>query len=144
MVVVTSVEPGNLSQGLLAEYLRWSAQPPRPTVSATPPRGWVGDLASAIEAYRVPVVARYPVAGYTVDLAVGAGADAVGVECVVFERDPGRHLERHQALVRAGWQLRDAFRSRWLASPESAVTTLVTELLERQLEPTGPALGAGQ
>jgi AAA domain len=144
MVVITAVDPTHLPGGLLADYLRWAADPPRPSAPARRPQGWVGDLATALDGFQLPVVAGYPVAGYAVDLAVGGGADAVGVECVVYERDPERHVERHQALTRAGWTMRDAFRSRWLASPDDAVTAIVTDLLRDQVEAAGPIRAAGQ
>jgi hypothetical protein len=144
MVVITALDPGRLGDGLLADFLRWEAQPPRAAQAGTSASEWIADLVEALGGYGIPVVAGYPVAGYTVDLAAGRGADAIGIECVVFEGDPERHLERHQALERAGWRLRDAFRSRWLAAPEPAVEPIVVELLGRQAGVTGPIRDGGQ
>ncbi len=129
MVVVTSLEAGEEGSGLLADYVRWAAEPPLPSHGAAPARGWIGSLATELEAFGLPVVASYPVAGYEVDLAVGAGAAAIGVECEVFEADPRQHIERHMDLIRAGWRLADMFQSRWLAMPEAAAERLAEVVL---------------
>jgi len=142
MVVVTSLGAGEEGAGLLADYVRWAAEPPLPSRGAAPARGWVGSLARELEAFGLPVVASYPVAGYEVDLAVGAGAAAIGVECEVFEADPRRHIERHMDLVRAGWRLADMFQSRWLAMPEEAAERLAEVVLRPdgsdQIDPNRP------
>ena len=143
IVIVTSADLTE-GGGLLADYARWAAEPPDPSRSTPPSEGWIVDLAAAVDAYGIPVAANYPVAGYSVDLAVGAGADAFGVECEVFDGDPQRHIERYLALVRAGWQVRDAFRSRWLAAPEAAVAGLVEGILHDQSVPTNPIREEGQ
>ena len=144
MVVVTSLPADVVPPGLLTDYLRWSEQAPRPSRSADPASGWIADLAASMAAYQVPVVAGYPVAGYEVDLAVGDDARALGVECAVFRDDPDAHIERHQALARASWHLRDAYRSRWLANQHGAVADLVAEVLSSRVQETNPERAAGQ
>ena len=116
--------------------MRWSHQhadrPPRPAERAAPPRGWVASLAGRIEGYGIRVLADYPVAGYTVDLAVGEGDAAVGVECLIHPDGPAAHIERHLALRRAGWEILDAFESRFLARPDAAVEQIVEAVLRRR------------
>ncbi len=129
MVVVTSVDPDDLPAGLFADYLRYAHQPPLPSETARPPSGWVGELAASLAGYRVPYVADYPVGGWTVDLAVGAGEAAVGVECVVHPDGAETHIERHLALRRAGWRMTDAFQTRWLAKPEAATAEVARQVL---------------
>jgi hypothetical protein len=133
VVVVTSVRDRSaLPEGLLKAYLRHGEHPPRPAETAAPPAGWVAELAGRIEAYGLRVVADYPVAGYTVDLAVGEDVNAVGVECIVHPEGPRAHIERHLALRRAGWRMLDAFESRWLARPEAAVEAIVEAVLRKR------------
>ncbi len=141
LVVVASVDRGDLPAGLLRDYLKHAVEPPLPSEAAPDPGGWVGELAAGLRARGVQVVADYPVAGWRVDLAVGRGAAAIGVECVVHDADPDAHIERHQALRRAGWEMTDAFHSRWLLRDEEAVDALALEVLRRERR---PAAGAGQ
>ena len=130
MIVVTSLEPGELPRGLLADYLRHAQHPPLPSQAAAPPVGWKGDLARELETYSVAVTAHYPVAGWHVDLSVGEGTGAIGVECAVHHSGPEAHIERHQALRRAGWRLTDCYQSRWLARPDAAAERLVRNLID--------------
>ncbi len=134
LVVVASVGRGDLPAGLLRDYLKHAVEPPLPSAAAADPGGWVGELAAGLRSRGVPTVAAYPVAGWLVDLAVGEGAAAVGVECLVHEGGPEAHIERHQALRRAGWTLTDAFHSRWLLRHEEAVEALALEVLRRERE----------
>jgi hypothetical protein len=134
--IVLSIEPEALPEGLLKAYLRHADRPPLPAETATTPSGWVGELAGRLESYGLRVVADYPVAGYTIDLAVGEGAGAVGVVCRVHPDGPEAHIDRHLALRRAGWRMLDAFESRWLAKPDAAVEAIVQTVLRET--------GAGQ
>ena len=70
----------------------------------------------------------YPVGRWTVDLVVGDGDDAVAIECVPHPDGPAAHLERHRLLTRMGWQVRDAFPTRWEGDPVRAAVSLVTDL----------------
>jgi hypothetical protein len=148
VVVVSSAGPADaLAPGLLRDYLRHAARPPRLSETTSMPRGWVGSLAERLEGYGLRVVPDYPVAGYTVDLAVGEGDEAVGVECGVHPNGADAHIARHLALRRAGWRMLDAFESRWLANPDAAVDEIVQAVLRasgRTPVATGPTDAAGQ
>jgi hypothetical protein len=124
MIVVTSVQPGDVPSGLLADYLRHAEHAPLPSDSAAHPDGWAGEINKELQAFGVPVVADYPVAGWSVDLAVGSGEDAFGVECGVHSEGAKAHIEQHLALRRAGWTMVDAFQSRWLADADGAAEML--------------------
>jgi len=67
------------------------------------------------------VVVDYPVGGHTVDLAIGVGAMAFGVETSVHPDGVQAHIDRHLALRRAGWRLVDAFESDWRGRREECV-----------------------
>ena len=129
MTIVTSVERDDLPEGLLADYLRWSSRPPAPWESDSVPTGWVAELAAELSRYGVRVVPDYPVAGWTVDLAVGEGPGAVGVEARVHADGADAHIRRRMALRRAGWEIVSAFESQWLADPEAAVQRIVRRLV---------------
>jgi len=137
MIVVTSLRPGREGDGLVAAYFRWAEDPHLPRPSDPPSAGWIAALAGRLVDRGLPVVADHPVGGYIVDLVVGEGAAAWGVECAVYEDDPVRHLDRHLDLVRVGWRLTDVFESRWSARPEEAVEGLVATVLG-QSDPTRP------
>jgi hypothetical protein len=129
MILVTSMEPDHLPKGLLADYLRHAHHPPLPSQSSARPVGWTADLAGELGTYSVTVTANYPVAGWHVDLSIGDGWGAIGVESVVHPSGPDAHIERHQALRRAGWRITDCFQSRWLARPDAAAARLAGLLI---------------
>ena len=133
MIVITSLEPGQLPRGLLSDYLRHAQHPPLPSQASSAPAGWKGDLARELERYSVAVTVNYPVAGWHVDLSIGDGTGAIGVECTVHPSGPEAHIERHQALRRAGWRLADCYQSRWLARPDAAAASLAGLLIDPRL-----------
>jgi hypothetical protein len=131
MVVVTSTSIGDLNRGLLADYLRHAEFAPAAVNTRLDATGWTGEIHHELMTFGARVVPGYPVAGWSVDLAVGEGSEAIGVECVVHPDGADTHIEQHLALRRAGWEIVDAFQSRWLADPEGAAEMLSKELLRR-------------
>ncbi|MFY1686841.1 DEAD/DEAH box helicase [Plantactinospora sp. WMMB782] len=127
LVVLSSQSAPN---GLLGDYLRYAALSPAPrgepvTVPAAPGRNgqpvdWAGELAAELVRVGLPVRRRYPVGRWTVDLCVGTGAAAVGLNCVAHPGGAAEHIARHRALVQAGWVVVDAFASRWGGDPVRA------------------------
>ncbi|GIG95452.1 DEAD/DEAH box helicase [Plantactinospora mayteni] len=101
--------------------------PPRSAGSPAPaaagslaPVGWAGELAAELARLGLPVRRHYPVGRWTVDLCVGAGESAVGLNCAAHPAGPAAHIARHRALVQAGWVVVDAFASRWGGDPVRA------------------------
>ncbi|MDG4788773.1 ATP-binding protein [Micromonospora sp. WMMD1102] len=84
------------------------------------PVDWAGELAAELVRVGLPVRRRYPVGRWTVDLCVGTGASAVGLNCVAHPDGAAAHIARHRALVAAGWVVVDAFASRWGGDPVRA------------------------
>jgi hypothetical protein len=70
-----------------------------------------------------------------VNLAVGEAANAIGVETDVHPDGPEAHIEQHLALRRAGWEMADAFQSRWLTDADGAAEMLSKQLLRRSSAP---------
>jgi superfamily I DNA and/or RNA helicase len=132
-IVLRSFTDAALPRGLLADYLEHAVDPPRPEWSAALEAGWPGLLGDALREQGFRVVAEYPVAGWKVDLAVGAGGGAVGVICGVHADGPAKHIERQSALRRAGWEIVDAFESFYLANPDEAIEAVVGRLLNRRI-----------
>jgi hypothetical protein len=133
VVVVTALPPGGLRPGLLADYLRYGDQPPPALAVGAPNRGWVGELAKELSAIGdLRVVADYPVAGWTVDLAVGTGRAAFGVETGVHPAGAGAHIERHLALRRAGWTMVTCFRAEWEGRAQEAAAGLAARYARAQ------------
>ncbi|MFD0971103.1 DEAD/DEAH box helicase, partial [Plantactinospora endophytica] len=96
------------------------AVPVRSEAGFPVPVGWPAALATELTRVGLPVRRRYPVGRWTVDLCVGAGGAAVGLNCVVHPGGPAAHIARHDALVQAGWVVVDAFASRWGGDPVRA------------------------
>ena len=137
MIVVTSIDPESLPDGLLADYLRHADHPPLPSESEDVPPGWSGEVYRELVGYGVPVTANYPVAGWSVDLAVGEQNAAIGVETRVHPGGADLHIEQHMALRRAGWVMVDAFESRWLTDAEGAAQMLSKRLLRSSADGSG-------
>ncbi|MEU8243489.1 AAA domain-containing protein [Actinoplanes missouriensis] len=121
MVVVSALSGAD---GLLGEYLEWAAGPPGLAglaglaggSAAGSAGGWAGALAAELERIGVPVRAGYAVGPWRIDLVAGSPERFAGVICGVHPS----HLARQAALHRAGWQLIDAFPSRWGGDPKRA------------------------
>ncbi|MGY6502487.1 MAG: DEAD/DEAH box helicase [Acidimicrobiales bacterium] len=110
LVVLTSQsEP----VGLVGDYLAWAESPPGPPPPGGHSSRWSVALGAELERAGLAVAHRYPVGSWHLDLVVGEGAAAVGVECGVHPDGPAAHIERHLTLTGAGWRIRDAFPSRW-------------------------------
>lgn len=131
VIVLASFDESALPDGLLADYLRYSHEPPVPSWDMALPAGWIGEIGTRLRGYGLRVVPNYPVAGWSVDLAVGTGPEAIGVMCGVHPAGAEAHISRQSALRRAGWELIDAFESVHLAFPEQAVARVVERVLAR-------------
>ena len=96
MTVLTSL--GGEATGLTAELLAHAEHAGRAVRSARSADGWLAEVAGELVRAEVPTVTNYPAGDGTVDLVVGTGERAFGVECTV-------HLE--------GRQLTSTSTSRW-------------------------------
>ncbi|GAA0523899.1 hypothetical protein GCM10010172_00340 [Paractinoplanes ferrugineus] len=118
MVVVSSLADAD---GLLGDYLTYASAAPARTGGQMPvPTGWAAELADELARLDVPVLPAYAVGPWTIDLVLGE----VGVLCGPHPGGPDAHLARQRALHQAGWQLVDAFPSRWNGDPRRAALEL--------------------
>ncbi|MDO3686837.1 AAA domain-containing protein, partial [Micromonospora sp. C28ISP2-4] len=120
LTVVTSLRS---PEGLVGDFLAYADRPPV-APEAAPVTGWTAELAEELRRLGLPVRSGYPVGRWRVDLC--ADADAFGVICAVHPDGVAAHLERHRTLARAGWQLHEAFSSRWAGDPIRAALELAT------------------
>lgn len=131
MVVVTSVDESALPGGLLADYLRHAEHAPHGADGGAPATKWTEDVMRELKAFGIPVVPSYPVAGWSVDLAMGEQEGTIGVETSIHPAGVEAHIEQHLALRRAGWDMADAFQSRWLTDAAGAAQMLSKLLLRK-------------
>jgi hypothetical protein len=130
--LVTSVAASDLgTHSLLAAYLRHAETPPSPEYHAPADPGWTAEVLAALRGYDLRVVPEYPVGPHSIDIVVGDGEAALGVETHVHAGGVAAHIARHLALRRAGWELIDAFESRWMTRPEAAAQHIAERALER-------------
>lgn len=130
--VVTALTAEELPAGLLRDYLDWSHLPPDPLTSDTSATGWKGDLALELSALGdIRVIVDYPVGGHHVDLAIGEGRLAFGVETSMHSDGIEAHVERHLALRRAGWHMLDAFETDWVGRQSECVAWLAAQWAQR-------------
>ncbi len=136
LTLVMSTDPEELPEGLLLSYIRHAAASPTGPTSR-PSRGddWRSAVAAALRPFGLQMWEHYPVGGYTIDIVIGEGVDAIGVECGIHPDGVDAHLARHSALRRAGWYLIGAMESRYLARPEDAAESIVHKIVQRR----GPA-----
>lgn len=122
-----SFDESKLPGGILADWFHYEKHPPGLSSQLAPINaGWTQRLAEALELGGVRVVTGYPIAGWSIDLVVGEGRAALGVETTVHPEGPTAHMERHLTLRRAGWDLVSMFESSWLLQTEEAAVHLAS------------------
>jgi hypothetical protein len=128
LVVVSSLES---AEGLLGDYLTYASAPLTSAAPATAPTqrseafgrrtaGWTAELIAELDRLDISVKSAYSVGPWVIDLVVGE----TGVLCGPHPDGPKAHLARQRALHQAGWQLVDAFPSRWNGDPRRAALEL--------------------
>lgn len=111
LIVVTSVTPKDLPNGLLKEFLLHAGQVPIGDI----PRGifdskFEEQVSQALERSGMKVWPQYQAAGFYIDLVVGDGKNWVAVECDgpthfnMEERQNFHDVWRQGILERAGWR----------------------------------------
>jgi len=122
MTVITALRS---PEGIIGDYLRYAEQPLTPSsADDDPPNEWAAELANELRHAGLPVRLGYPVGRWRVDLCVGSDTQAFGLICGVHPDGVHEHVERQRTLLRAGWQLHDAFASRWSGDPVRAALEL--------------------
>ena len=108
------------------------AGPPPAPPPTRPPSNQLGrTVAADLARSGVTVASGYPAGHHTVDLVVGSGERALGVLCDVHPAGVDAHIDRRLELGRAGWDLRDAYATRWSDHPERLAVELALEAERR-------------
>jgi hypothetical protein len=74
---------------------------------------WAQDLAADLERTGLEPFTAYPTGRHVVDVCVAGPGRFVALECGVHPDGPAAHIDRHLALRRSGWEIVEAFPSRW-------------------------------
>lgn len=128
VTVVTALGPKTTPSGLIADYLRHAEEPPLTRNETLGGSGWTERLATELAGQSTArVITGYEVAGEMIDIVVGTGSEAFGIETEVHRGGPQRHIERRLALQRAGWDIVSWHRATCFGREE----TVIAELLAR-------------
>ncbi len=133
-VIYTALDPRNLPQDhLLGEYLTYAAEcleAERPESLSTTGTAFERAVAAELEQHAgYTVYLGYPVAGFSIDVVVARGRQALAIAC---DGDPERHSEASNALSldsiagqtileRAGWRVHRVPYRRWLLDRDSCL-----------------------
>ena len=127
MHMITSIKREDLPSGLLRSYIDHSDGYTRSVDSGHTKRVWASTLEEMIAVSGCRVLSDYVTGDHVIDLVVGEGRNAIAVETAVHPEGPERHLERRQALEKAGWKVVEAFQSKWnLEEAEIAIKLMET------------------
>lgn len=132
MVVVTALPSS--TGGLLGEYLRHAETPPGPPPARPPADRWTVRLLDELrrQGYEAAPGADRR---HGVDLVVGSGAAAVGLLTRPHPDGVDADIARHTALVRAGWNVVEAYAT----AVDDDVVRTVLDLRPRLTEVVPPA-----
>jgi hypothetical protein len=126
LVVLVSADPPK--GGLVDEYLIHARTPPGAPRPVGPGSDWSAAIAAELTSAGLPVTTSYPTGRHAVDICLSDPARSVGIECEVHPDGAEAHIQRHLDLRRAGWDLFEAYRSRWMDKQAELVVRLVNDL----------------
>lgn len=140
LIVITSVSPEDLPNGLLKEFLIHSVQAPVGLI----PRGifdsrFEEQVAQALEHAGMKVWPQYKAAGFSIDLVVGDGAHWVAVECdgpTHFEMKDQQNFYdvwRQGILERAGWRFIRISHREWERDSDNQIEKVKAMLSEMNI-----------
>ena len=128
LIVVSSVTPEDLPNGILREFLMHAANPASDSI----PRSafdskFEEQVARALERAGMKIFPQFHAAGFYIDLAVGDGKHWIAVECDGprhFEMNDGtnfRDVLRQAILERAGWKFVRVSHREWERNSDLAI-----------------------
>ncbi|HEX6657728.1 MAG TPA: DEAD/DEAH box helicase, partial [Ilumatobacter sp.] len=129
IVLVTSL-PADTS-GIVGDYMRYGSSPPSVPAARGRPTTTVEWIAGELARGGVKPLANYPAGRHTLDLVFGEHDEAIGVTFGVHPEGPDAHIERRIALHRAGWEITEAFDTRWGERRTELAVELILEAQRR-------------
>ncbi len=110
-IVLTSFETP--PEGLMGDYLRAAAMPPDPPADQPIDDAWVQLLADDLRVGGATVRTGYRVGRHVLDLVVGDGAAAIGIDARIDPTGTPKQLIRRLELYELGWTVLDVPESQW-------------------------------
>lgn len=110
-IVLTSFETP--PDGLMGDYLRAAAMPPTPPPDAAIDDAWVNLLADDLRVGGATVRIGYRVGRHVLDLVVGDGAAAIGIDARIDLAGTPKQLTRRLELHELGWTILDVPEGQW-------------------------------
>ena len=123
--VVTSVRPDD--ETLLGRWLGHAATPPAPHAGSPSEDPWVTSLAEDFSAAGVPVRTNYRVGSHTIDLVVGQGASALGIDAGPAAQATAP-VDRRLELRALGWHMMELPAAQWADRRAEAVTEILGQI----------------
>jgi hypothetical protein len=123
--VVTSVRPDD--ETLLGRWLGHAATPPAPHAGSPSTDPWVASLAEDFRSAGVAVRTNYRVGAHAIDLVVGQGASAVGIDAGPAAQVDAP-VDRRLELRALGWRIVDLPAARWADRRAEAVTEILGQI----------------
>lgn len=111
IVVVTSLSDD--CRGVIGDYIRYGATPPNRPRSKPLSNPLALGLAADLKRSGHPVTTGYPAGEHTLDMVLAASDSGLGIVVGPHPDGPTAHIDRHLALVRSGWEIRDLFHTKW-------------------------------
>lgn len=140
MIVLSSVKPEDLPNGLLKDYLSYATQKTTNDISDSVfDSKFEEQVARALEQEGFEVYPQYKVAGFSIDLVIGSEDDWVAVECDgpthfdMKRRQNFYDVWRQRILERAGWRvIRISYRN-WERDSKSCIKRIKNEIGELKM-----------
>jgi hypothetical protein len=126
MTILCSADPPE--GGLMADYLAQADAPPGPPKPAREVDPWTRSIADDLDFAGVATIVAYPSGRHVIDVCIADESRDIGIECGVHPDGPEAHIERHLALCRSGWELLEAYPSRWGDHRAELIVELVGQL----------------
>jgi hypothetical protein len=111
MTVIASAAPPPTS--LLAEYLATADSPPGAPAPSRPPTTWTRSIVDDLRLAGVQVWESYPTGRHVVDIATVRAGRPVALVSEMHDDGVEAHLQRHLALLHAGWTVVEALEVDW-------------------------------
>jgi len=125
-IVLTSFETP--PDGLMGDYLRAAAVPPVPPPDLVINDPWVNLLADDLRVGGATVRVGYRVGRHVLDLVVGDGASAIGIDARIDPEGTANQVTRRLELHELGWTVLDVPEGQWANRRAFAVAEILARV----------------
>lgn len=124
-----SFDPAALPAGLLRDYFQYEKRPPGPPTSPPHASAFVNQLAEIVRSNGSRAITNYPVGPWAIDLVVGEGETAIGVDVSLASAGLDSFIDRRITLAEMGWNIISMPEPEW----STHVRAAAEHLYERQV-----------